>query len=193
MTALPFAALVAADGLITTARWKPPFRGPPVAVIPVALALAAIGASMTWRLTEERTGLASAAAWVRERGGRALTTSEVMAFYLRKPGGGCWAPPVPVQAGVLAADIRSGYRMAVLERHHNSPITALIAREGTLIGSWPVYGGPNLGESPVASENGTWPNAREKPEIVYLFDIGSMRIAGHHRLRPQLCMLRVPT
>lgn len=193
VAALPFTALLAAEGLVRTARWRPPAGRPLLGIIPAALALAVIGVSMSWRLTEERSGFASAAAAVERRGGRALTSSEVMVFYLREPGGRCSSPPIPLRLDVLSADIRAGYRLAVLERHHNSPITDLIHRKGRLIASWPVFGGPDLGESPVASENGTWPNPNERRETVYLFDISNIGVRSADHARPQGCTLRVPT
>lgn len=192
VAALPFAALVAAEGLVRTARWRPPAGRPLLAIVPVTLALTIIGASMSWRLTEERSGFAAAAAAVNSRGGRALTSSEVMAFYLRRPGGSCASPAVPPRLDVLAADIRAGYRLAVLERHHNSPVTNFIRSKGRLIASWPTFAGPNLGESPVSSENGTWPNSHEPPEIVYLFDISRLPVPSQGHAWPQRCVLRVP-
>jgi hypothetical protein len=193
VAALPFAALLAAQGLVRTADWRPPAGRPLLGTVPVVLALTVIGTSMSWRLTEERSGFASAAAAIERRGGMALTSSEVMVFYLRKPGGGCSSPAVPLRLRVLAADIRAGYRLAVLERHHNSPVTDLIHRRGRLIASWPAFGGPNLGESPVASENGTWPDPNEAPEVVYLFDISRLGLRSAGRAGPQQCTQRVPT
>lgn len=192
VAALPFAALVSALGLVDTARWRPPAGGPLVAITMVTLGLTVIGASMSWRLTEHRSGFAAAAAAIDRRGGRALTSTEVMVFYLRRPGGACNAPAVPLSLRMLAADRRAGYRLVVLEPHHNSPITAYIAAHGRLIGEWPAFAGPNLGESPVASENGTWPNPHAKPENVYLYDISTLRLPSPGNARAQICRLRVP-
>jgi hypothetical protein len=192
VAALPFAALLSAIGLVSTARWRPPLRAPGLAVASVALALAVIGSAMSWRLTEQRSGFAAVAALIRKEGERTLTSSEVMASYLRHRGGTCESPPVALRLTQLAADIRAGYTLAVLERHHQTPVTAYITRHARLVHAWPVFGGPNLGESPVASENGTWPNPHERPETVSLYDLRSLTLPHPGHARPSRCLLRVP-
>lgn len=192
VAALPFAALTASMGLVETARRWPPVRRPLLAILPVTLALVVIGGSMSWRLTKERSGFVAAARTVQHGGGRALSSTEVMAFYLRRPGGTCSSPAVPLQLRVLAAEKRAGYRLAVLEQHHNSPITDFIHAHGKLLASWPVFGGPDIGESPVASENGTWPNPDGKAELVYLFDISGLPLPAPRSAHPEVCVLRVP-
>jgi hypothetical protein len=193
VAALPFAALTAAVGLVQSARRWPPLHQPLVAIVPLALALAVIGASMSWRLTEERSGFASAALAVNRNGGRALTSSEVMVFYLRGSGGTCNAPAIPVRLRVLAADVRAGYRLAVLENHHNSAVTHYIKTHGRLVATWPAFGGPDIGESPIASENGNAPQAPGTPEVVSLYDLSSLRLPPPGHTHSQTCRLDLPT
>jgi hypothetical protein len=173
--ALPFASILVAALLADAAGWIRRY-GPAVATLVALLALG-IGAYDSWQLTDVRSGFALAARYVEAHdGGRALTSSEIMVFYLRGSGPTCNAPAMPYASGDLRTFIREGYRVAVLDRHNNSNLTAIVRRVEPLLIRFPTLGHVHLGESLISSENSNPPAGDTRTEYVRVYSLDPGRL-----------------
>src|SRR5207302_1498874 len=103
---------------------------------------------------------------------RALTTSEDMVFYLRGLGVECRAPALPTSLSALSAAEHGGYYFAVLENHHNSPVSAYIRAHAARRLHVPALGGGYHGENVIASENSNPPGSKPVgTEWVNVYDL----------------------
>jgi 4-amino-4-deoxy-L-arabinose transferase-like glycosyltransferase len=142
----------------------------------VALELFA-GAWMSWRLTAERSGFASATSYVKKHGAaKLLTSTEVMEFYFAGTGATCSAPPLPLRLSGLKADVEAGYRYAVLERH-TSTVSAYIRSRAHLVATFPEVGAMRIWENPVSSENSDPPDPSEPQDVVSVYDLTGLHFA----------------
>jgi 4-amino-4-deoxy-L-arabinose transferase-like glycosyltransferase len=181
---LPFDAILMAAALLELLRRFGRFALP--AVLIASLLLGGIGALMSWRLTAERSGFVLAARYVEKHGaGRALTSTEIMVFYLRGPGRYCAAPALPFTLRGLAAYRRKGYDLAVIDRHHESPVVPAILARAPVAARFTALGPLHIGESLISSENSDPPNADEPVEFVTVYQLDRMRL-------PQVSAARVP-
>lgn len=173
--AIPFASIVVAATVGTLASQIPSRKLAKASLVLIALLLAALCAAMSWRLTVERSGFSQAAAYVERHGSRrALTSSEVMLFYFRGSGARCDAPSLPSAISGLASYVRAGYRFAVLDRHHTSPITTFIKAHTQRVARYLALGPLSLDESPIASENSSPPGTSPRLESVDVFWLGGI-------------------
>jgi len=138
----------------------------------VALLLSGVGAGMSWRLTSERSGFVRAVRYVESRTSRAMTSSEIVLFYMRGSGPICNAPALPLDPGELAAYVRDGYSLAILERHHSSQIAHFVRTRAIRVGHFPALGPLQVGEDLISSENSNPPSNDSSTEYVdvYRFD-----------------------
>ncbi len=175
VASIPFASILCAQLLVSAAFRLRRYRWQAIAVC--AVILAPVGASMSWRLTAERSGFALASRYVELHGqGKALTSSEIMVFYLRGSGSSCLAPALPYHVKSLATYYRDGYRYAVIDRHHGSPMVKVIRRENPRVAAFPALGNLSIGESPISSENSNPPSNDTRTEYVdiYRLNIGAI-------------------
>lgn len=188
VAALPFAAILAAAAMVWSARLIRPARLSAAVLLAVSLLLALGQGEMAWRLTAERSGFARAAAYLQPTSSRrALTTSEIMVFYLRGHGTSCAAPSLPLTLAGLAASIHDGYRYAVLENHNNSAVTRYIRAHATPVARYLTLGWLNLPESPISSENSNPPGTDPLAEHVDVFWLGNLRLPDARPPRVAAC------
>jgi 4-amino-4-deoxy-L-arabinose transferase-like glycosyltransferase len=167
--AVPFACVLAAAALVTIATSMRLVRIQASLITVVTLAIGALGATMSWRLTAERSGFARAAAYVEQHDhGRALISNEVMVFYLRGSGSHCDAPPLPDRVSRLAADVAAGYHYAVLD-HSRSPLTLFVRHHMPRVVRYLATGPISIGENPISSENSYPPDPHAPIEYVTVF------------------------
>ncbi|MGH2449439.1 MAG: glycosyltransferase family 39 protein [Chloroflexota bacterium] len=186
--ALPFIVILQGAALMSASRmivgWRQTQRVG--AVVALALTLSGLDAAMTWRLTAERSGFAAAAAYIkRHDDGRALTSNEVMVFYLRGQGAHCRAPAMPLKRRALEAEVQIGYRYAVID-HHTSHFSDWVIHHAPKIALWPVAGHISLGEYPVDSENSYAPGDGHPREHVRIYDLRPLHLPSTKRL-PRTC------
>jgi len=182
--ALPFMAALEACALVGLVRQLPRFRA--AILLLAAVVLAAVGSSMSWRLTAERSGFAAAAVFVeRHDGGRALTTNEIMVFYLRGSGSVCEAPPLGVTLPALSREVAAGYHYGVLD-HHVGDVSEYVVAHSRLLARYAAEGHLNVGESLINSEN-TWPPGQgPKGETVRVYGLTGLKLPKPDS-RPVIC------
>jgi hypothetical protein len=180
--ALPFTCLLAASGLVGLVEDLAPRRAASTTVVVLGVVLALTGGALSWRLTGVRSGFARAAIWLRSHDhGRALTSTEIMTFYLGGSRPDCGAPAIPVTKRLLGDSITAGYAYAVTERHGNA-VTHYIDVHGQIIKRYLAEGNASLGESLIGSENGELPRAVTKRERVTIYGLRDLHLAeskGH--------------
>lgn len=190
--ALPFAAVLSAAVLLSIGEWMwktrsfVPARNPLTPQLLVAIILIGIGAAMSWRLTGERSGYAQAASYVdRHDRGRAVVSSEIMAFYLRGSGAHCLAPELLNHVDRLSADVRAGYRYAVLD-HFSWKLARLVRSRMPRVARFPVEGDPSLGENLIESEH--YPPSRGyRLEHVDVFRLDPARLPPPGQTSADVC------
>lgn len=176
VAALPFASILAAASLVRGVSAVMAERSRPAVVAAAAVILAAIGALSSWQLTSIRSGFVASARYVRTHdAGRALTTTELMVFYLRSPRPTCAAPAMPLTKKGLAAAIANGYRYAITERH-SSGVTDYLDTHAALAARYLVTGPAQLGESLISSENGDPPESTAKPAYVNVYSLTGLSL-----------------
>lgn len=175
--ALPALSILAAAGLLDAARAirRTPLRRTVLAVA-VVVSLA-FGAGLSWRLTQMRSGFATAARYLRQHGStRVLTTTEIMVFYLPDRSG-CAVRALPVRLNLLARAVRDGYTYAVIDRH-STDVSRYIASHAPPVAVYFGYGDLNLGENLISSENADPADATEPPDRVAIYNLASLRLPG---------------
>lgn len=177
VAALPFAMM-----LMAAALWSALARLGPASILAIAAALVLGGASSigAWQLTAERSGFISAARYVEQHGGSALTSTEIMLFYLRGSGSTCHAPALPHHYDDLGPYATAGYRLAVVERHHFSPVVTLFREQERRLRRYPTIGAVRLGEDLISSENGDPVTQPVRPEYVDVYRIDYVPPLGRH-------------
>lgn len=184
--ALPFTSILAACGVLTLASCIARPRVGRAVVVGAALVLAAVGAQLAWRLTGVRSGFAASAIYVRAHDhGMALTSTELMTFYLGGSRPNCGAPAMPVSKPLLADAIAAGYKFAVSERH-GTKVTHYINVRAPRAVRYLAIGKVSLGENLISSENGDPPESSEKPEWVNIYWLPALHLAATFR-RPVPC------
>lgn len=184
--ALPFASIVSAAALLEAARLGG--RRAWLLAGAAALLLGLLGSLMSWRLTAERSGFALAARYVEQHGGgRALTSSEIMVFYLRGSGRYCLAPPFPYQISNLRAYIRSGYHLGVLDPHNSSHLADLVRVREPQVIQYRTLGSLHMGESLISSENSNAPRANAPIEYVHIHRLDPSRLPPSRIGRAKPC------
>jgi 4-amino-4-deoxy-L-arabinose transferase-like glycosyltransferase len=173
--ALPFASILVAALLVDAGRRSGRLaRGVGLLLF---LGLLALGAAATWRLTSVRSGFVSAVRYVDLiDSGRALTSSEIPVFYLRGSGATCAAPAMPYNSGDLRAFIRDGFHYALLDRHNNSNLTAIVRRVERRVARFPALGHVDLGESLISSENSNPPAGDARTEYINVYYLDPARL-----------------
>ena len=172
--AMPYVSLLEAAGLVMIVSAFGRLKIP--ALLAAALILSAVGFGMTWRLTAIRSGFAAAASYINAHAdGRAITSTEVLVYYLRGEGRSCNAPTLPTTRAALARDRAAGYRYVVLD-HHWKTLGAYISHHARLTAAYLAEGRVTLGESLIASENTHAPDATQNPEVVRVFAISSLSL-----------------
>lgn len=172
---LPFASLLAAWAILSILSL--PRRVAIVLMPTLVLVTVIVSGKLCWELTAERSGFAVASSYVKSHaGGRSLTTTEIMVFYLRGAAGQCNAPGLPTTVPDLKADILAGYHYAVVDRHHHSPIDKLVSRVEPRVIRLSALGPVMLGESPISSENGDAPKAEARAEYVNIYRLDPSRL-----------------
>lgn len=154
---LPFASLLA--GGTIGALWERMRQFSWGPTLPVLLALAASlpPATLSWRLGAEHSGFARAASFLAAHDTRrALISNEVMLFYLRGPGTSCSAPSFHQSLSTVARAQREGIRYVVLDVY-DTHAKRFILEHGRRVERALAVGTENLGENPLASENGSPP------------------------------------
>jgi hypothetical protein len=173
---VPFASLAAAAALMELLMRIPQRVLAGALMVAAAVVLVVVGATMSWRLTAERSGFAAAATYIRQHdGGRALTTSEVMVYYLGSSGDDCGAPALPLTLQSLDGYVRHGFIYAVLERHHSS-VSRYVHRHALRVVRIPATGRLSIGENPISTENSNPPNAARHTEYVDVFRLDRLRL-----------------
>ena len=179
--ALPFISIVAAAGLTEAVQ---SFRSAEVrktVAVTLVLASVATGCFMSWRLTAERSGFASAARYVELRGAsRILTSTEDMTFYFRGSGANCDSPALPRTLSLLKAFVQSGFRYAVIERH-STPVSDFTRSRANLVKNLAVTGPLDLWEDLIASENTHAPAFTSHQDRVWIYDLKTIRFPAHLR------------
>jgi len=189
--AIPFVCLLSAAALVTAAERIPRDLVRRVTVVGLGCAIAVYGGVLTWRLTGERSGIAQAAAYVQSHGGKALSSNEIMVWYLPGPATGttCLAPGLPSTKPQLAADRAAGYRYAETETIDHG-MAAWLAGYAKLVGRWPAWGNIKIGENPVGTENGYPPV--QNPEYVMLYDLKGLALPPPGNASVTQCIRNVP-
>jgi 4-amino-4-deoxy-L-arabinose transferase-like glycosyltransferase len=184
--ALPFASILVASLLVdvSSRAWS---YGRALGAVLVLLLLG-LGAYASWPLTAVRSGFALAARWVNVHDrGRALTSSEIMVYYLRGAGPTCDAPAMPYSSGDLRAFIREGYHYAILDRHNNSNLTVIVRRVEPRVARFPTLGNVHLGESLISSENSNPPAGDTRTEYVNVYYLYPGRLPPGRPGQPAPC------
>ncbi|MGH2442746.1 MAG: glycosyltransferase family 39 protein [Chloroflexota bacterium] len=184
--ALPFASLLAAGAVIEFADSVVRMRR---VVLGIAIVLLGVlGGTMSWRLTAERSGFARSARYVESRaGGHALTSNEVMVFYLRGSGAYCTAPALPLGIPALNRYRHAGYEYAVVDRHHGTNVVAYIQSHLRPVARFSAMGNVHAGESLISSENGDAPQSNFPTEYVEVYRLRGLHIPGRVRGAIALC------
>jgi 4-amino-4-deoxy-L-arabinose transferase-like glycosyltransferase len=183
LAAIPFACILSAAALSSIVQTAQKHRA--IVIATATLILVALGVWMSWRLTLVRSGFARAATYLEARHARAVTSSEVMVFYF--PGNSnCAAPALPQTIGAVPLYAQAGYRFAVIERHHESPVVTYIRSHAPVAVRYPAIGNLDIGESLIASENSKTPSQDSKPEwvTVYRIDMLTAGLRASGRLLP---------
>jgi hypothetical protein len=165
-TAIPFASILAAAALIAVIERAPVsggFRTSSLAVATLVVCLA--GGVISWRLTAVRSGFAEAAGYLARHGhSGAIVGNEIMLFYLRGPDGSCRAEELPTRLRYAPSLARSRYPYAVVDVY-DTPIRRYLLRHGDRVARFLVLGTQDLGENPVASENGNPPGPHQDQHV----------------------------
>lgn len=183
--ALPFASLLSAAALVRGIATVMAERARPAITVLAAVILAIVGGFFSWRLTGVRSGFAAAARYVRTHdSGRALTTTELMVFYLRAREPACASPAMPLRKTGLAAAVADGYRYAVTDRH-SSGATDYLDSHARIAARYRTTGSVQLGESLISSENGLPPRSRGTVGYVNVYSLAGLPLphAVRHAVR----------
>lgn len=165
--ALPFVFLTI-GGAVDEVLRRLPRWGATLAIVYLAAVLLADGA-LSWKLTGIRSGFARAATFVEQRGGHALTVTEIMPFYLQATGPDCAAPALSPWMVGLRRQVRKGFFLAVLERHHQNDVSRYIASHRRRIARFLALGTSDLPDDPISSENSSPPPGRSETEYVDIY------------------------
>jgi len=169
---LPFASVLAAAAVVEPARRLKHGGVRLAALLLAALLFGGYEGLASWRLSGVRSGFAQAAQYVDRRGGGALTSNEIMVFYLRGHGMLCTAPAFPQHVAFLPQYSRWGYAYIVLDNHHTSRGTLFVRAHLPRVARYPAAGAVSLGESLISSENGSAPDPHAQPEHVDVYRFG---------------------
>ena len=194
--ALPFVSILAAATLFDLVEMFRVARARPAIMVILTAAIALLGVTMTWRLTNERSGFKDAATFLRSRGvTRVLASNEVPIFYFPGSPAGirCDAIPTPGPLSKLAADRAAGYRYAILDHTGGSYLTQYIVNHATLVASFPAYGAIDIGENPIESENTIEPSAQGGPvQRILVYDIKGLKLPSPGSQKADVCDRNVP-
>jgi len=183
--ALPFSALLAAGAVVSMVSqtrlvglWR-------MVLLAGVIVIAGLGFSSSWNLVSERSGFARAARYVQQHaGGRALANNELVVFYLRGNGVRCTAPRLPRSLTRLAAAVRAGFDLVVIEGY--SPrMSRHLRAYARVVARYRAVGPLDLEEDPIASENGDPPTREATQRYVYVFRLdGSLLPPGQTAAAP---------
>jgi 4-amino-4-deoxy-L-arabinose transferase-like glycosyltransferase len=185
--ALPFASVLVAAAAITAIDWIWSARTRLLLILAVAAILGAAGAAMSWRLTGERSGYAQAAIYVERHDppGGALASNEIVVFYLRGNGVHCQAPNLRSNIYRLAADVRHGYRYAILD-HFSWQLSKMVRARMPHVARIAAQGSIAVGENLIASENGHTESGITPTYVnIYRLEPGLLPPPG--RVAPDVC------
>jgi 4-amino-4-deoxy-L-arabinose transferase-like glycosyltransferase len=184
--ALPFAAVLSAAAVVSVVQLVSENRARLVFVLSIAVVLGAAGAAMSWRLTAERSGYAQAASYVQlHDGGRAVASNEIVVFYLRGSGRYCLAPNLRSNIYRLSADVRAGYRYAVID-HFSWKLAKLVRARMPNVARISATGPISVGENLIASENGNLASGIT-PTYINIYRLVPARLPAPRGATPDMC------
>jgi hypothetical protein len=155
-----------------------------LAMLALVLLRSVFPAWRAWEIGNELSGYATAARFaLRHDGGKALTGTEVVVFYLRGNGLECTAPRLPFWRPRLDAAIRDGFDYAILDRTVASSLDGYVRRHAHLVARYSALGDVRTGENLIASENTYPPNVYQPPDIVSVYDLRQLPL-GPRRSPP---------
>lgn len=190
---LPFTSILAGASTVWLARMARSTQRSLSITVLVALVVAAVGTWMSWRLTAERSGFTRAAAYVEHhvspgRDPRALTSSEIVVFYLSRGGSQCNTLRLRAQVGELKRYIVAGYRYAVLD-HYSWKASRFVRDRMPHPARYTALGTRSIGENLIASENGHSPGQHIPTEYVDVFRLEPSLVPPGRINRPAACDL----
>ncbi len=189
--AVPFTAILIAAALVLAVRRMATQQGFVPLLVLLVLILGVDGARRSWRLSAERSGFTLAARYVAAHGdGATLTTSEIPVFYLRGSNGQCRTAPLPHSLSLLAADVRAGYRFAIMD-HDSWPAARFIHFHLRRVARYPSTQTTKIGENLIAAENTHPPHGAYPVPYVDVFQLTSTGLPPPGRQAPQVCDLNV--
>jgi hypothetical protein len=109
---------------------------------------------------------------------RAVIANEIMIFYLRMPGTSCQSPALRRDVSLLAAARAAGIRYAVVDVY-DTPAKRFLLYSGHRVARYLAVGTTDLGENPMASDNG-WPPGVHLEQHVDVY-----RLAGFSLPKPR--------
>ncbi len=189
--AVPFTAILIAAALVAVVRRLATGRIFVGVLIVLVVALGVDGARRSWRLSAERSGFTLAANYVASHGGGpVLTTNEIPVFYFRGSNGQCQAARVPHSMRVLAADVRAGYRFAIID-HDSWPTAQYIHFHLRRVARYPSTQTTTIGENLIAAENTHPPHGAYPIPYVDVFRLTSTGLPLPGQQKAQICDLNV--
>ena len=184
---LPFASTLAAAALWSTLGRLRSSRLAVRLTVVAALLLALLGAAFSWRLTATRSGFAQAASYVRQHGnGRALTSSEIVTFYLRGSGPYCNAPRLTKPVSRLASDIAVGYHYAVVDGY-GWVVTRFVRDHMQRVARFLASGHLSLDENLIRSENSHPPSTSTPHPYVDVYRLDARPVPTDPPVPPDVC------
>ena len=189
--AVPFTAILVAAALVTVVRRLAPGKACGPVLLVLLLVLGLDGVRHSWRLSAERSGFTLATRYVESHGaGSILTTNEIPVFYLRGANGHCYAAKVPHSLPLLAADVRAGYRFAIMD-HDSWQVARFIHFHFRRVARYPSTQTTAIGENLISAENTHPPRGPYPIPHVDVFQLTSAGLPSPGGQRPQVCDLNV--
>jgi hypothetical protein len=171
---LPFAFMLAAYAIVRLSELSRNWSAG--VLLAASLAVVGLGVPSSWELSSVRSGFAAAQAYVVSHdGGRSLTASEIMAFYLQPFGSRCSAPALPVNPAELAFYAGAGFRVAILERHQQSRTSAYIVGHDRRLARFLALGTTDLTDNLISSEDSSPPPGSLSAEFVDVYELKRVR------------------
>jgi hypothetical protein len=176
--AIPFTSIVAAAALVAVVdRIRARHGARAVLLLAAAIFVSAFSAALAWPLTSVRSGFAEMGATLGAPPRvHTLTSTEIMVYYLRRSSPQCKVVSLPLTLPGLAAYVRRGYRYAVVEAHHTSPVVWYIRDHASFRRRYRALSVYPNGEDLISTENGAPPVHPSRWEYVTLYRIDGLRL-----------------
>lgn len=162
---VPFATLLAAAALVAAAD-RITGRVPRLSLLLAAAAgVSLLAAALSWRLGEERSGFVFAADYLHQHGmSRAVVSNENMLYYLRLSDSRCAAAFLHKDLSLLSTARKAGISFAVADVY-DTPAKRFLLHHGHRVARYLALGTRDLGENPIASDNGWPPGGRVNQHV----------------------------